>query len=254
MFWADTEGRCNTGSYGSTVLGNAVFDGQTWTVNRYGGAGAEIIFVLDSNPAVPDSCAQQTSGTIDVQAGIQWLIAHGYVTDTPASPDAYTQVNTGFEITSMDSQTLAVSGYAINATVAGPAPTPTVTATPTPSATPTSPPPPSCPAVGAWNTVTSFPSGWTGTLSWKVMGDCTVQVTGHLTVPAGVGNPSTILTLPAAGTPASVSQPLLGTENGGAPFLGIDLVTELLPSGVLHVYDAKAGDTLRVSGRYPTDL
>jgi len=36
-----------TGAFGSTLLGHAVIDGQSWTVHRYGGYGAEIIFVLD---------------------------------------------------------------------------------------------------------------------------------------------------------------------------------------------------------------
>lgn len=113
MFWADTHGRCNTGSYGSTVLGTATFDGQTWTVNRYGGPGAEIIFVLDSDPNTPDSCAQQTSGTIDVGAGLQWLNNNGYI----SSPVTISQLNSGYEITSTDNQTFSLSNYSITATV-----------------------------------------------------------------------------------------------------------------------------------------
>lgn len=112
MFWVDTHGRCDPGAYGGTVLGTAVFGGQTWTVNRYGGAGAEIIFVLDSDPAVPDSCAAQHSGTVDIKAGFDWLVARGIMT----SP-VFTQVNTGWEITSADNTTFTMTGYSITAAV-----------------------------------------------------------------------------------------------------------------------------------------
>lgn len=119
MFWADVHGRCNTGAYGSTVLGTATFDGQTWTVNRYGGPGAEIIFVLDSDPGVPDSCSNQTSGTIDLKAGLDWLVAHGYMTAPIMS-----QLNTGFEITSADNTTFSMNSYSINAVPNGGDPSP----------------------------------------------------------------------------------------------------------------------------------
>jgi hypothetical protein len=111
MFWADTHGRCNTGSYGGTVLGTWTSNGQTWTVNRYGGAGAEIIFVLDSNPAVQNSCAQQASGTIDIKAGLDWLVANGFETGGPV----ISQLNTGYEITSADNTTFTVNSYSITA-------------------------------------------------------------------------------------------------------------------------------------------
>lgn len=112
MFWADTHGRCDPGAYGGTILAPAVvIDGQTWTVNRYGGAGAEIIFVLDSNPAVPDSCAQQSSGTIDIKAGLDWLVANGFI----PGPEVLTQVNTGWEITSADNSVFTMNSYGITA-------------------------------------------------------------------------------------------------------------------------------------------
>ena len=112
MFWADTQGRCNTGSYGGTVLGTAVLDGQTWTVNRYGGAGAEIIFVLDSDPNVPNSCAQQTSGTIDIKAGYQWLVDHGFMTTL----GSLSQLNSGWEICQANAATFTMNSYSITAT------------------------------------------------------------------------------------------------------------------------------------------
>src|SRR5229473_1368476 len=110
MFWADTQGRCNTGSYGPVVLGTAVLDGQTWTVNEY---GTEIIFVLDSDPAIPDSCARQASGTINILAGFQWLAAHG-VTNGLGN---LTQLNTGWEICAADNAAFTMSGYSVTATV-----------------------------------------------------------------------------------------------------------------------------------------
>ncbi len=111
MFWADTQGRCDPGAYGSTVLGTAVLDGQNWTVHRYGGPGAEIIFVLDGSGG-SGTCAQQTSGTIDIKAGLDWLVTNGYISNPIIS-----QMNTGWEITSADNTTFAVSSYGINATV-----------------------------------------------------------------------------------------------------------------------------------------
>lgn len=111
MFWVDTHGRCNTGAYGGTVLGNATFDGQTWTVNRYGGPGAEIIFILDSDPNTPNSCANQTSGSIDILAGYKWLVANGYM----SSLGMMGLVTTGWEVTSADNTTFSVNGYSLTA-------------------------------------------------------------------------------------------------------------------------------------------
>ena len=111
MFWVDTRGRCNDGAFGGTVLGTATFGGQTWTVNRYGGPGAEIIFVLDSDPNTPNSCAHQQTGSVDIKAGFDWLVAHGIMTNP-----VFTQLNTGWEITSADSTTFTMSNYSITAT------------------------------------------------------------------------------------------------------------------------------------------
>jgi hypothetical protein len=115
MFWPDVHGRCDPGAYGGTVLGTALLGGQTWTVNRYGGAGAEIIFVLDSDPAVPNSCAQQAAGTIDILAGLQWLAANGFM----PSLGSLSQLNTGWEITSADNTTFTLDSYTISTTGGG---------------------------------------------------------------------------------------------------------------------------------------
>jgi hypothetical protein len=111
MFWVDTLGRCNEGAFGGTVLGHAVIDGQNWTVHRYGGAGAEIIFVLDGDGG-SGTCAQQHSGTIDIKAGVQWLTDQKILTGPPVMD----QLNTGWEITSAQHATFRVSAYTIEAT------------------------------------------------------------------------------------------------------------------------------------------
>lgn len=110
MFWTDTQGRCNEGAFGSTLLGHATFDGQSWTVHRYGGAGAEIIFVLDGSGG-SGTCAQQSSGSVDVKAGLDWLVAGGFV---PAHP-VLSQVNSGWEITQASGASFQMNAYSITA-------------------------------------------------------------------------------------------------------------------------------------------
>ena len=110
MFWVDTQGRCNTGAFGDTVLGHAVLGGQSWTVHRYGGAGAEIIFVLDGADG-PGTCAQQASGTVDIKAGLEWLVSNGF----ESGPIVLSQINTGWEITQADNATFTVHSYSITA-------------------------------------------------------------------------------------------------------------------------------------------
>jgi hypothetical protein len=96
-----------------------VIDGQSWAVWRYGGVGSEIIFAL----CAPGGCgtgqltsdyAQQTSGTINILAGFQWLVAHGVM----SSLGSVSQLNTGWEICSSDNQTFTVTQYGIQATTA----------------------------------------------------------------------------------------------------------------------------------------
>lgn len=108
MFWVDTHGRCNEGAFGSTLLGHATIDGQNWTVHRYGGSGAEIIFVLDGAGG-SGTCANQTAGSINIKAGLEWLVANGFET----GPPVIGQLNTGYEITSADNTTFTVSSYSI---------------------------------------------------------------------------------------------------------------------------------------------
>jgi hypothetical protein len=115
MFWVDTSPvRCtDNGLSASDIIGQAVLDSQRWTVYRNGGPGSEIIFILDGgtdqDPVGNGTCAQQRSGTVDVKAGLTWLLTNG----VENGPILLSQVNTGWEITSADNQRFAVSSYSI---------------------------------------------------------------------------------------------------------------------------------------------
>jgi len=117
MFWVDTSPkRCtDNGLNSSQIIGQAVLAGQHWTVYRYGGQpGDEIIFILNgsssTNPAGDGSCARQTAGTVDIKAGFDWLVSNSFL----SSNVMFSQLNTGWEITSADNTTFTVTGYSIN--------------------------------------------------------------------------------------------------------------------------------------------
>jgi hypothetical protein len=119
MFWVDTSPlRCaNNGLSASDILGQATFNSQNWTVYRYGSWGGEIVFVLDnssdSDPVDNGTCARQSSGTINIKAGIDWLITHGAVN----GPLTLSQLNTGWETTSADNATFRMNSLYYTATV-----------------------------------------------------------------------------------------------------------------------------------------
>lgn len=106
MFWVDTHGRCNEGAFGPTLLGHLTIDGQNWTAHQY---GTEIILVLDGAGG-SGTCAQQSSGTINVKAGLDWLWNNGFIHGTTMS-----QLNTGWEITQASNATFTVHNYSITA-------------------------------------------------------------------------------------------------------------------------------------------
>lgn len=106
MFWVDTHGRCNEGAFGPVVLGHPTFGGQNWTAHQY---GDEIILVLDG-PGGPGTCAQQSSGTIDIKAGLDWLWNGGFITGTTLQ-----QLNTGWEITQASNATFRMNSYSVQA-------------------------------------------------------------------------------------------------------------------------------------------
>jgi hypothetical protein len=105
-----------------------------------------------------------------------------------------------------------------------------------------------------WRTA-ALVNSWTGTLKYKLLAANVVQVYALLNVPAGVANPSVIFTMPAGYVPLTTSQPIGAIDNAGSPFAGLARVCEVLTgSGDLHIYDAVAGDTVRIFGSYPIDL
>lgn len=146
MFWADTSPvRCNdNGLSSSDIIGHVTLQGQNWTAYRYGGTGGEIVLILNTtspDPVTTDTCAQQASGSIDIQGGLDWLNAQGLV----PHPGGFTigQINTGWEITSAQNSLFTLNSYTID-TGSGPSPTPTPTSpspSPTPTPTETSPSP-----------------------------------------------------------------------------------------------------------------
>jgi hypothetical protein len=127
MFWADTSpSRCTgNGLSSSDILGQATLDGQNWTVYRYGGTGSEIIIILDgtssTDPVTTGTCAQQTSGQIDIKGGYQWLAGHGVMSVI----GSLSQLNTGWEMCG-GGTTVTVSSYSVTATVSGQAQAPAV--------------------------------------------------------------------------------------------------------------------------------
>lgn len=115
MFWADTSPlRCtDNGLNSSDIYGQATLGGQAWTVYHY---GSEVIFILDggsdTDPVDNGTCAQQGSGTIDILAGFQWLVANGI----QPSLGSLTQLNTGWEVCSA-SGAFTVTDLKYNVTV-----------------------------------------------------------------------------------------------------------------------------------------
>jgi len=96
-------------------------------------------------------------------------------------------------------------------------------------------------------------NSWTGTLTYKRMIDESVAVNGIVTAPAGVTNPSTIFTFPANYIPATTNQYLSCVEDPGGAHLGQALICQVNTTGNLQIFDATAGQTSRISGRFFLD-
>jgi hypothetical protein len=112
MIWLDTVNRCEPGAFGGTVLGTGLtIGGQAYDAYRYGGPGAEIIFVLEGGGG-PGTCAQQPAGTVDILGVLGWLASHGYVSNVAVSLVDFT-----FEICSTGGvpEDFAVTSYAMAA-------------------------------------------------------------------------------------------------------------------------------------------
>jgi hypothetical protein len=147
MFWADTSPiRCNDNGLDNTnIVGHVTLQGQNWTAYRYGGVGDEIVLILNTtspDPVDTDTCAQQTSGSIDIKGGLDWLSSQGLLPHG-SGPLTMGQLNTGWEITSGDGSAFTLNSYSVTTAIGGqpspsPSPTPTPTQTsPSPSPTPT---------------------------------------------------------------------------------------------------------------------
>jgi hypothetical protein len=113
MFWVDVNGRCNEGAYGPSLLGHFTMpDGSGWTAHRYDSSsnpahvnnGNEIILIKDG-PGGQGTCAQDSSGAIDIKAGLAWLSSNGFM---PADPRLQI-VQTGWEITKSSNATFKVN-------------------------------------------------------------------------------------------------------------------------------------------------
>jgi hypothetical protein len=103
MVWVDN---VNRGNGGATYKDTTTINGQQWTLYMY---GSEIIWSLGA----PGTYANQTSGTVDLLALLNWLVAHGY---EPSGIDI-AQIDFGWEICSTGAQneTFGVSSYTLNA-------------------------------------------------------------------------------------------------------------------------------------------
>lgn len=137
MFWVYTSPtRCTeNGLSSSDILGSTTLLGQDWTFYRYGPVGGEIVGILDTadhDPVTNGTCARQSSGSVDIKGGLDWLAANGFINTGPV---VMGQLNTGFEITSSQNGVFGFTGYSWTTSPA-PSPSPTQTS-PSPSPTPT---------------------------------------------------------------------------------------------------------------------
>jgi hypothetical protein len=109
MVWLDTSHRCNPGAFGGTFLGTARISGMRFAVHRYGGPGAEIIFVLVNSRGI---CAERSRGTVDLLGVLRWVQDRGLASGVTLSIIDFT-----FEICSTGGvpENFSVSRYAITA-------------------------------------------------------------------------------------------------------------------------------------------
>jgi hypothetical protein len=111
MVWVDTNGRCNSGSFGTQLHAPVTIAGQEWTPHRYPNS-SEFIWTLHGSGGA-STCAQQASGTVDLLALLKWMQANGY-----AAPGATVSIVDGlWEICSTGGQpeTFTVSKYSLTA-------------------------------------------------------------------------------------------------------------------------------------------
>jgi hypothetical protein len=112
MVWQDVVGRCNAGAFGSTTLATGVQIGNyRYDVYRYGGPGAEVIFVAEGSGG-SGTCGNYGSGAVNLLGVLQEAQSLGVVSNIKVSLVDFT-----FEICSTGGgpETFAVSNYTISA-------------------------------------------------------------------------------------------------------------------------------------------
>ena len=114
MVWVDTNGRCNSGSFGTQVHAPVIIAGQEWTPHRYPNS-SEFIWSLDG-PGGAGTCAQQASGTVNLLALLKWMQANGFA----APGAAISLVDGAWEICSTGGapETFRVFSYSVTARAA----------------------------------------------------------------------------------------------------------------------------------------
>jgi hypothetical protein len=105
MVWVDINGRCNSGSYGTSRGAPVTIAGQTWQPNQYG--SGEFIWVLGGDA----NCGQQSSGTVDLKALLSYMQANGFA----AAGATLAEVDAVWEICSTGGspETFTVSHYSL---------------------------------------------------------------------------------------------------------------------------------------------
>lgn len=117
---------------------------------------------------------------------------------------------------------------------------------------------PSSGAAETWHSFAgSYQNGWTAfsgrDLCYRLEPDGTVHLTGRVNVPSGVGNPSTVATLPAGYRPANRPE-TVHAENIGSTGSFFNTYVEINTSGNVNVYGAPGGgSSVSIGGRFALD-
>ena len=101
----------------------------------------------------------------------------------------------------------------------------------------------------------TYSNSWTALsgdgLEYWMLPDATVQLNGAAVVPSGVGNPSTICTLPSAYWPTRNVRATC-VEIGSSPYTAIPHLCQITTAGAVAIYGAMtAGNNVSISVQYP---
>jgi hypothetical protein len=100
----------------------------------------------------------------------------------------------------------------------------------------------------------SFVNSWTGSLQYKMLPFNCVMISGQVTPPGGVANPSNVNTALSTSYRPNSTQYLNAVEDPGGAHLGQALICQMQTSGQIQVFDATAGEAIRIFGIYPLDF